>query len=174
MQHKHINEGFTLTELLTVVIIVALLSSLGLGYYKRSVEQSRFAEGLSVASALVEAVNQAYFEDLMGGTSPAEANKIRKIKTLDFSVPHSKDCAEASDYCIAVPHFELEIVKVNNDVVVRAYRREDGKSQDYAIFIYTDFADTSQRNRIKCVTDDNQAFCESLGYVNCTGRACTK
>ena len=177
MKHKKYT-GFTLPELLAVLVIIAILSSLSLGYYKRSVEQSRFHEGLSVASALVEALNQAYLEDVLGGTPPEDAKKkMRKIKTLDFSVPNSKACAEASDYCIAVPHFELEIHQNDNsekNILVRAYRKEGEKTEDYSIYIYTDFADSSQRNKIKCVTEDNQAFCESLGYVNCSGNACTK
>ena len=119
---KHTSKlGFTLAELLAVVIIVALLSGLSLGYYKRSVEDSRFAEGLGAASALVEAVNQSYFDQQFEGSAPTARPKV---KTLDISLAAQQECSSNTDYCIATPRFE---VQVEDNGIVRAYR---GKSTD--------------------------------------------
>ena len=59
--------GFTLAELLTVVIIIALMSSFGVGYYRRSVAQARFNDNLAKAVRAVEKTNQDYFEYQMQG-----------------------------------------------------------------------------------------------------------
>ena len=64
--------GFTLMELLIVVIIIALLSAISFGYYKKSVEHSRFSEGLQAASAISEAINRAYFDDQLEGINESD------------------------------------------------------------------------------------------------------
>ena len=50
--------GFTLTELMVVVIIIAILAGLGLGSYKKAVERSHFTEGLQAVNAVAEAVTR--------------------------------------------------------------------------------------------------------------------
>ena len=164
--------GFTLAELLAVVIIVALLSGISLGYYKRSVEDSRFAEGLGAASALVEAVNQSYFAQQLDGATPT---KQPKISTLDINLAAQKTCSSNTDYCIATPRFEVHI---GTDGQVSAYR---GKLQDsaykYYIQINPAFASSSP-DQISCVGKDanGQTFCESMGYKTCNSSTfvCTK
>ncbi len=161
--------GFTLAELLAVVIIVALLSGLGLGYYKRSVEDSRFAEGLSVASALVEAVNQSYFEQQL--EDPESLTKQPKVQTLDINLAAKADCSSNKDYCIATPRFE---VYIETDGSVRAYRG-NASLYPYYIQINPSFA-ASKSNQISCVgaDADGKTFCESMGYTDCKDNACLK
>lgn len=184
MKNKYIHAGFTLPELLAVLVIIAILSSLSLGYYKRAVEQSRFSEGLSVASALVEAVNQAYFEVQMEGTSEEDAVRLWKIDSLDFHLPNSSACASASNYCIKTPRglFELQIEEeaVSGRPVVRAYRGTVAAPKDYYIQIWPVFGSNesgANKNQIACVgvNDNGKTFCESIGYTECTeSGVCTK
>ena len=185
MNYKHLSgqtSGFTLTELLTVVVIVGLLTALATGYYKKSVEQSRFAEGLTAASAIVEGLNQAYLEDITQGVTPADAAKARKIGLLPSLVTGTGSCASTSpaDYCVATKHFQIEVDSTSGNVVY-AYRGSTEKYR-YYLQLHTNY-DSSFKDRIACVgstelgkNNDAKAFCESMGYTNCssTTNVCTK
>ncbi|MBO5911025.1 MAG: prepilin-type N-terminal cleavage/methylation domain-containing protein [Elusimicrobiaceae bacterium] len=171
MKHYYRNAGFTLAELLAVIIIVGLLSALSLGYYSRSVEQSRFAEGLSIASAVSEALNQFYLEQQINGVSPTARPTIA---SLDVKVANQGTCTELSStnkkYCLATPHFRVYIATTGG--VVRAYRGSTS-SYKYYIDIQPSFA-VSKPNQVACVgknqngkNADSKAFCESMGYTDC-------
>lgn len=165
--------GFTLAELLAVVIILAILTSLGLGYYKRSVEQSRFAEGLVLASTLIEAQEQAYFDDMLEGKPDSEARKRHKINSLDVDFLRSGTCSTDADYCIKTPRFEAHLrdggSTYQNAAYVRVYR---GTRSQYTFFIdmKPSFWNTNVRNEIACgwkssMNPKGRAFCESVGYA---------
>ncbi len=172
MNDRYMDAGFTLVELLSVVIIIAILSSLSLGYYKRSVEQSRFAEGLSAASALVEAVNQSYFDQQMEGVSSPV--KRPKVKTLDVALSNS-EASDANPYSLFTPRFEVRIETNGN---VRAYRGS-ASSYKYYVNVQPNFA-SSNANKITCEatgavnTTDGKTFCESVGYNSCSGLVCSQ
>lgn len=69
-------KGFTLAELLAVVIIVALMATFSIGYYTKSKEQAYFSEFLNQVNSSAEAVNQEFVEWALQGRaseySPAE------------------------------------------------------------------------------------------------------
>lgn len=158
-------QGFTLAELLAVIIIISMLSALGLGAYKKSVEQSRFAEGLAAASAVVEAINRARFDEKIEGRS---SPSVHKYATLDVNLPE----ACTSGNCRATKYFEVYIEKDAgaNYEVVRAKR----KKGNYYVEISSNFG--SNKDELACVGNntDGVTFCESMGYVNCTEMRCTK
>ena len=163
--------GFTLAELLAVVVIVGLLAILAVGYYKKSVEQSRFSEGLIAASAVVEGLNQAYLDDIAEGIAPSAAAKSRKIKALPAAMANSGPCSSASDSCVATKHFEVAVESSGS--VVRAYR---GKATDYKYYLemHTSYA-SSSKNKVACGGSATaKTFCESMGYTNCTSNLCVK
>ena len=171
MKDTHFFLGFTLTELLAVIIIISILSGLSVGYYKRSVEQSRFSEGLAAAGAVVEALNRAYLdEQFEGGSAPGEG-KVHSFKTLDVSV--GDNCA--SENCQTTPNFVVYITTNSNQEVVRAYRGSD-KNGPYYIEMYPNY--DSNKDKITCVGNNNseegKTFCQSMGYVSCSGYVCTK
>lgn len=56
------SQGFTLVELLVVVLIVGILASIGIPQYMVAVEKSRVSEALSIGQAVTEAMDRAYIE----------------------------------------------------------------------------------------------------------------
>ena len=55
-------KGFTLVEVLVVVLIIGILTAVGLPYYQDSVEKSRAAEAVNIAGSLTKAAYTFYGE----------------------------------------------------------------------------------------------------------------
>ncbi len=171
---NYLQKGFTLTELLAVVIIVAIMAAISTGYYKRSLEQSHFSEGLMAASAIAEGVNREYLRSNLEGT----AIKQPKLKSLDISISKNQSCETSSAYCVKTKYFE---VAVDAQGVTKAYRGTTSKYK-YYIEVQPHFASTvSIRDRIACVGTSSSGvsfngvdFCQGLGYTECKSHICLK
>ena len=97
---KNVRQGFTLLELLVVVLIIGILASIALPQYEKSVEKARVAEALINIKAIEGSIQRyvlkngypsrgenIYFEDfadieLSGGEWVDDANY--EIKGLDY------------------------------------------------------------------------------------------
>lgn len=170
---KQNNLGFTLTELMAVVIIVAILAAVSVGYYGKAQEQSYFAEGLSTASAIAEAVNRSYLDDKLAGQTPPTTKP--KISSLDVGISgNNRRCRTSSDYCVRTRYFEINI---GDDGVTTATRTSDKSIAKYTIQIQPHFAATN-RDQIACIGDsagsDSLKFCQAMGYTTCNDTVCTK
>lgn len=166
------NIGFTLTELMAVVIIVAILAAVSVGYYGKAQEQSYFAEGLSTVSAIAEAVNRSYLDDQLEGKTPT---KQPKISSLDVGISgNNRSCRTSSDYCVRTRYFEINI---GDDGVTTATRTSEKSVAQYQIQIQPHFAATN-RDQIACIgasaDSDSLKFCQAMGYTQCVDTVCTK
>ena len=167
--YKKMKYGFTLAELMAVIIIVSLLAVLSAGYYRRAVEQARFSEGLLAASAVAEAVNRAYLEQKMNGVATPT---LPAINQLDISFPGSNSCSSTT---CTTKYFTIG---VSGEGITDAGRIDGIYKKHYFIQIQPHFA-ANNRDQIACVAVMNssrgQAFCESMGYTQCDGNGvCTK
>ena len=87
-------KGFTLAEILTAVVIVAILTVMAVPLYEKTIERSRLAEAQTILNRLQLAKIQA-MDDM--GCSPydAELEKCPKVKHL--RVQFKNECS-GSDY----------------------------------------------------------------------------
>ena len=79
-QNKKKNKGFTLIEILVVVLIIGILAAIALPKYQLAVEKSRMQEALVNLKTIAQA-NDVFF--MINGRY-ANANEISK---LDISIP---------------------------------------------------------------------------------------
>ena len=83
--------GFTLVELLVVVLIIGILSSVALPQYTKAVKKAKGVKVLTATGALVKAVNMAYLEDgsyQRGyGSYTGEWNNLWGENDFDIEIP---------------------------------------------------------------------------------------
>lgn len=161
-------KGFTLTELMAVVIIIAILAGIGFGSYKKSVERSHFTEGLVAGNTVLEAVNRYYYDN---PDLSAAARKRPKMDYLDVDLSNAKACtaSTASDYCRRTRYFEVIIY----DWGVQVNRVQGNSNKDYYFYLYPDFAG---RYTDQCISrnDAGADLCKSMGYTSCSAGKCSK
>lgn len=162
-------QGFTLTELMTVVIILAILMGIAGGSYRKAAERSNFTEGLVAAHSLMEAVER-YHQDHPDVMRPS-------IPNLDLTLQHQTSCSGSSCYWLKTKYFDVTLNSTKDandkyDVNVTAVR----KGGMYTITVYPE---SYGKNRLAPDTcqemNKKTAFCVSVGYTNCNaGGVCSK
>ncbi len=165
--------GFTLAELLAVVVIVGILTVIGAGYYRRSVEQARFSEGLMDASALAESFSREMIENQYAAFGGNICNLAKNIRSLDMSIANATAC-EGDDNCLQTRNFRFKFAPTYHSYI-EATRISGPYSGVYSIQVPT----SCSADRIACVgkdgsTGNGKTFCQSMGYTNCSGATCRK
>ncbi len=161
-------KGFTLTELMTVVIILAILMGIAGGSYRKAAERSKFSEGLVAAHAVMEAVER-YHQDHADIMQP-------KIADLDIALQHKTNCSPSSNYCTKTKYFQVTINSTKDssnkyDVNVTA-ERIGGM---YTITVYPESYGKTRLSPDTCKGKNNKTdFCISVGYTNCNASGVCK
>ena len=83
------NKGFTLVELLVVVLIIGVLSAIALPQYTTAVERSRSAEALTLMASIADSAQRYYFQH---DVWPDE----NQWEVLDITVPASASASGPS------------------------------------------------------------------------------
>lgn len=156
--------GFTLTELMAVVIIVAILAAVASGTFKKAIERSHFSEGLVAANTVLAAVERYYAEN---EDLSLASRQQPKISYLDVGLANQRACATPSDYCTKTKYFEITVQPAGT---VDAVRMKGSKTGDYTIRVFPDSFGDFQRTSDACIVNTlpgGKDLCISLGYANC-------
>ena len=78
--------GFTLVELLVIVMILGILSSIALPQYRRSVERARVAEAQTLLRSIYDACERLAWENNMSSCGDAVKNDVVNFRKLDITV----------------------------------------------------------------------------------------
>ena len=158
--------GFTLTELMAVVIILAILAGVAGGSYKKAIEQSHFSDGLTAASTIMGAVER-YQADNYSTTQP-------KMSQLDISLANQKNCTSSSNYCKKTKYFETTIY----NGYVDAKRMKGSTDGGYTVRVYSSTFGSNMLKGSTCVyrTGAGKNLCIGVGYSSCdtTNSECSK
>jgi len=103
MKRQRNKSGFTLIEVLVVVLIIGILTSVAMPQYQKAVWKSRAAQIIPVVKTLGEA-EQVYFATYNTYTT--------NIDDLDVSVPHPTGYDEFKNYWT----IHLQAVKTHDEV----------------------------------------------------------
>ncbi|WP_424245960.1 prepilin-type N-terminal cleavage/methylation domain-containing protein [Elusimicrobium posterum] len=141
-------KGFTLIELMVVVLIIAILASVALPQYNRSVEKSRASEAMLTVKSLGDSVKRYMLER---DTYPDHNQFKRKI---DVEIPNSQNF-----------HFSISGSDTSNVKTVNAMRKSG--SNYYTIEYIIDSKTRPQDNgKILCKAYTSNAkgiaVCNSL------------
>ena len=147
------NKGFTLIEMLVVVLIIGILSAIALPQYEAAVEKSRMSEALINLKALTSGI-QRYQQAFPNATDVEKSN----IADVDLKAPESYGWT--SDTVFQTKLFIYDIGSETMGTVV-AYRTDSNSTSSYSYKLTMDVdgnktCDPSGSE----ATEDTQALCE--------------
>lgn len=153
---KKLTKGFTLAELMAVVVIIGILAGIALGSYQKAIERSRFSEGLSGAHALAAAIDTAYYDNNFNASKvPTDMRKLSVSLSNTISSTSSKITTKDFTYTYSSANKTISATRTDNS---------------YMIVVYAELAGGVRPDECK----NNAEFCKSMGYTSCSGSTCKK
>lgn len=149
-------QGFTLIELMVVVLIIGILSSVALPQYQKSVEKARAAEALSTLGSLYRQYESCRLEH----RDKRQCDQVGAFKNFTIRPPGTKvadECYETKEwrYC---PPFQSDI---------RAYRISSGGIKGVLTIWGYGYGSSGKDclGTITCENEDDASFCKTLGFT---------
>ena len=154
--------GFTLIEMLVVVLIIGILAAVALPQYQQAVDRSRFAALMEITKAIASA-NERYFM--------VHNQYTTKFKNLDINI-------QANSIKDSTAFFEWGKCKLNNQRQVYCFN-DTNLQNEFTIFYY--FSDHSlYRRKHLCMTLNDKAnsrydkLCQNIGVYLWTDTGCSE
>lgn len=160
---KNNKKGFTLVELLIVVLIIGVLSVIAVPQYTKAIERARAAEAMS----LVKNINEAVYSYAAGRSDNVCPQSFRK---LAITIPAEDDNISS----LNLKNFTLKLGDATGSIIpgtscagVTATRYR-GKKYDYVIWNpYRDRTSTTRGATLACYSPSGNEksieLCQSLG-----------
>lgn len=155
-------KGFTLIEILVVVLIIGVLAAVAIPGYRKSIEKAKAAEAVAVINdaakaeqdfALASSRYTSYWDDLIVNHPNVVAGTVYCLKGANTA--NQNDCGNDSSYKIKLT------VNDNNNSVVMATRMPNNPYADYKLF---KFMNGDPNIYCKAATTSPTDICSVLGF----------
>ena len=140
--------GFTLTEILVVLIIIAILSAGGIPFYKDHIERQKAASSITTLRAIADSLERYLV---------LHKNTNRDFTLLDMEIDRSKLSDDKMKFNNGIFTYSIDytgdMTEANKYAIVRGKRN----TGEYELIF-------SVRNAtISCTCEENSDICEKLG-----------
>ena len=150
------SRGFTLAELMAVVVIIAILSGIAIGSYRRSVDRARFTEAQTVAQAVAAARDTYYFDNAGIGSSDTYPLYF-KLLPIELKDASGSDCSNRN---CQLKDFTIYIDQAR-------YVKAVDKDGHFGLCVYQETLSTGKTAKEACLglDDEGKDMCKLMGYT---------